>query len=553
MPTITLNRKVFEKLVGKKLPLNQLRDRISYLGTDLESIEGNEIVVEVFPNRPDMLSEQGFARALSSFIGVKKGLQKYTARKSGQKVIIDKSVKDVRPYTCCAIVKNIKFDSEKIKEIVQIQEKLHITYGRNRRKAAIGIYPMEKITFPVRFMARKPEDIKFRPLEYDKVLNAKEILYKHPAGREYGHLLEGMGKFPFFIDANKQILSVPPIINSHETGKITERTKEVFIECSGFDFDTLSKCLNIIVTALADMGGQIYSVNLAYPNKRYVTPDLRPGQIKIDLSYVNTLLGLDLKKKDIKELLAKMGHSYTGNTVQVAPYRTDILHQMDIVEDIAIAYGYENFEPHIPNVATVGEEDMFESFKTKVSRLLTGFNLLETSTYHIINKDDMTRNMNTNIKCIELENPLNAEFNVLRSWMIPSLIRVLSQNKHYEYPQNLFEIGKVFTHDEKQETKVKEITRLAVVLSHADVTYTDARQVLDALLRSLGLDYEVAGVGHKSFIDGRSGRVIVNGKKVAYIGEISPIVLENFELKMPVSCFELNLSEIFDILTEHLS
>ncbi|HHI04261.1 MAG TPA: phenylalanine--tRNA ligase subunit beta, partial [Candidatus Woesearchaeota archaeon] len=77
MPTITLDKKDVMKLVGKEIPDDKLKDRISMLGTDLEKVDDSEIVVEVFPNRPDLLSEEGFTRALSSFIGVKTGLRKY--------------------------------------------------------------------------------------------------------------------------------------------------------------------------------------------------------------------------------------------------------------------------------------------------------------------------------------------------------------------------------------------------------------------------------------------------------------------------------------------
>jgi len=249
MPTITLNKKVFEILVGKKLPLKELKDRISMLGTDLEEIEGNDINVEIFPNRPDLLSEQGFARAFSSFMGIKTGLREYDVKKSNYEVIVDKSVSKVRPFTAVAIVKNIRFDDEKIKEIIQIQEKLHVTYGRNRKKCAIGVYPLEKITFPVRFIAKKPTEIRFRPLEFPREITGLQILSQHPTGRDYAHLLEGLDKFPIFIDANDKILSMPPIINSHDVGKISDNTQDVFIECSGFDYKVLALCLNMIVTA----------------------------------------------------------------------------------------------------------------------------------------------------------------------------------------------------------------------------------------------------------------------------------------------------------------
>ncbi len=303
MPNITLNKNVFEKLVGKKLPIDKLKDRISMLGTDLEKIDGKEIEVEIFPNRPDMLSEQGFARAFSSFIGAKTGVRKYNINKSKEKVIIENSVKDIRPYTSCAIVKGIHFNDEKIKEIIQIQEKLHIGFGRNRKRCAIGIYPFETIKTPIYYRALKPEEIKFRPLESSKIMNGKQILSRHKAGREYANLLEGKDKYPIFIDSNNHILSMPPIINSHLTGKITEKTKDVFIECSGFDFKVQQQCLNILVTTLADMGAKIYSMELSYGKKKITTPDLKPTTIKVDIRYVNKLLGMDFKEKDIKKYL----------------------------------------------------------------------------------------------------------------------------------------------------------------------------------------------------------------------------------------------------------
>ena len=174
MPTITLNKKAFEQLVGKELPLEQLKDRISMLGTDLEKIENNEIQVEIFPNRPDMLSEAGFARAFSSFIGVKTGLRTYDVKSSSQKVIVDSSV-TMRPYTACAIVKGLQFTDEMIKEIMQAQEKLATTHGRNRKKSAYGIYPINTITFPIKYVAKDTKDILFQPLGFSKKISANEV------------------------------------------------------------------------------------------------------------------------------------------------------------------------------------------------------------------------------------------------------------------------------------------------------------------------------------------------------------------------------------------
>ncbi len=550
MPTINVNRKVFEELVGKKLPIEKLKDRISYLGTDLEEINDKEIIVEIFPNRPDMLSVQGFARAFSSFIGAKTGLKEYKVSDSKEKVIIESSVKGVRPYTACAIVKDMHFDNEKIKEVIDIQEKLHITYGRHRKKVAIGIYPYEKIKPPITFKAMKPEEIVFQPLEYSKKINAMQILKQHPAGREYGHLLHGNKKFPVFVDANNEVLSVPPIINSHKTGKISEDTKDVFIECSGFDFRVLQKCLNMIVTAMADMGGKIYSMHLAYGNKKIKTPDLKPEEMKVDIGYINKWLGLDLKENDIKKLFGRMGYSYKNKKVLIPAYRADIIHQTDLAEDIAIAYGYDNFESIIPNVATTAEENKFEIFKNKISDLMIGLGLLEASTYNLSNKDFQCKRMNSELPLIELANSISSDYNILRAWIIPSLMEILSNNKHHEYPQKLFTIGTIFKLNNRFDTNIEENQRLAVAITSEKTNYTGIRQILDYLMRSLDLKYEITEAENNAFIPGRVGRVIVKGKKIAYIGEISPKVIRNWDLEMPITALELNLTELFEMINK---
>jgi len=456
----------------------------------------------------------------------------------------------LRPYTACAIVKDLQFNDEKIKEVIDIQEKLHITYGRHRKKVAIGIYPFEKIKLPIRFLAKKPEDIVFQPLEFGKKLNALEILEQHPAGKEHGHLLKGMKKFPVFIDANNEVLSVPPIINSHETGKINERTRDVFIECSGFDFEIMKKCLNIIVTTLYEMGGNIYSMEIVYGNKKRITPNLEPEEMKVDTAYINKWLGLDLKENEIKKLFERMGYGYRNKKVLIPAYRADILHQVDLAEDIAIAYGYENFKALIPHVATIAEEDKFAVFKIKVAELLAGLGFTEASTYNLTNKNSQSEKMNVDISLIPLANSISSEYDKLRSWILPSLMEIFSNNTHHEFPQKIFTIGTIFKKNSRFDTNIEENERLAVSVCSEKTDYTEIRQIMDYLLRSLDIKYDVRETSHKSFIDGRVARVSINGKNVAYIGEIHPQVLVNWELEMPVTAFELNLTELFTILNK---
>ncbi|MBW2996818.1 phenylalanine--tRNA ligase subunit beta, partial [Candidatus Woesearchaeota archaeon] len=404
------------------------------------------------------------------------------------------------------------------------------------------------IKLPIKYFADDPNNIKFRPLEFPEEITALQILSKHPAGREYGHLLEGKEKFPFFADADNNILSMPPIINSHMTGKITEETKEVFIECSGFDFNTCNICLNIIVTALADMGGELYSMDLEYPDGKKTTPDLEPRKIKLDVPFINKWLGLNISEDQMADLLSMMGHGFDSGFVLVPAYRADILHMVDLAEDVSIAYGYDKFEPDIPNVATIGEEAEIEILKRKVSEILIGLGLLETNTYNLTNADDQNIKMGIDIPLVELESAVNIEYNVLRAWMIPCLMKVLKDNKSTEYPQNIFETGTCFKLDAELETGVSEFSRLAVALCGPDADFTRIKQVFDCLMSALGIEYDSKEAEHPSFIPGRVARISVAEESVAYIGELHPQILSEWDLEMPVACFELNITEVFKAL-----
>jgi phenylalanyl-tRNA synthetase beta chain len=248
MANIKLSKKLFEKEIGRLD--EKMQHKIAMFGTPLESITENELELEIFPNRPDLLSYAGFKRSFLSFLGKKTGLKQYKINLPEKDFLVkvDSSVKDIRPYTACAIVKGLKLDDEKIRELIDLQEKLHITIGRKRKKLAIGIYPLDKIKTPITYKALEPDKIKFTPLEMNREMSGLQILQRHPTGRDYAHLLAGKSKFPIFIDSNNQILSMPPIINSQLTGKISTSTKDVFVECSGFNMPILKKCLNIIIT-----------------------------------------------------------------------------------------------------------------------------------------------------------------------------------------------------------------------------------------------------------------------------------------------------------------
>jgi phenylalanyl-tRNA synthetase beta chain len=546
MTILTLNKQQLEKEIGKIT--SELENKISMFGTPIEEVTENEVSVEVFPNRPDLLSFQGFTRAINCFLK-KSGIKEYKTEKpeKNYKVTIDKSVKQVRPFISCAIIKNLKLNDEKIKEIIDIQEKLHASYGRNRKKLAIGIYPLESIKLPIKFLAKKPEEIKFLPLESKKEMTGRQILSQHPAGREYGDLLKGIEFFPIFQDANNEILSMPPIINSEKTGKITENTKEVFIECSGFHQEYLKKTLNMIVTAFAEMGGKIYQMEIENNNSNELSPNLEPERMNFSIENLNKTLGLNLNETQIKELLAKMGLGYENNAAIIPQYRTDIIHEVDLAEEVAIAYGYDNFKPEIPRISTIGQEDSTAILKRKISEILIGLNLLEISTYHLSTKEKQFKKMNVKEfkpMMIEVEDS-KTENNILRHSLLAQSINTLSENSDASYPQKIFELGKTFQHDEKSKNQIKESEKLCISLCHEKANFTEIKQILDYLTKMLNTSYEIKEISHPAFIEGRAGEIIISKdnkqKIIGVIGEIRPIVLKNNKIRMPVASLEISL------------
>jgi phenylalanyl-tRNA synthetase beta chain len=548
MTILTLNKKQLEKELG---PIDKkMQDKISMFGTPIEEVTETEVSMEIFPNRPDLLSFQGFTRAINAFLK-KPEFREYNVNKpeKNYKVIIDKSVKKVRPFTVCGIVKGLKLDNEKIIEIVDLQEKLHKGYGRDRKKVAIGIYPLEAIKLPIKYLAKKPEEIRFQPLESKKEMNGRQILSQHPKGRDYAKLLKDAEMFPIFEDANREILSMPPIINSEKTGKIDEKTREVFVECSGHNLAAQKKVLNMIITTLADMGGKIYQMEVQ-DSKNELSPGLTPEKLEFTIENINKTLGLALDENQIKSLFMKMGIGYEKDKDQaiamIPPYRTDILHEIDLAEEIAIAYGYDNFKPEIPNISTIGQEDKTEILKRKISEILIGLELLEISTYHISTKEKQFKKMNIKEfknQIIEIEES-KTENNILRHSLLANSINILSENSDAAYPQKIFELGKVFRHDETKETEIRETEKLCVSLCYEKANFTEIKQILDYLSRILDFKYEIKEIENPTFISGRAGEITINNKPAGIIGEINPTVLKNSKIRMPTASLELEIKNL---------
>jgi phenylalanyl-tRNA synthetase beta chain len=549
MPVIEVNLNDFISLLGVKVSREELMEKLPMMGTSWEGETSEGFNLEVFPNRPDLLSIEGLVRAFTSFNDLKSGFKEYNAKKGNYTVDVYEKVKNVRPYFVSSVVKNIDFDDSLIRSIIQLQEKLHVTHGRKRRKVAIGLHNLEPIQFPVIYTT-KSQEFKFRPLgeRYEKSL--EEILTKMPKGEEYAWILEGKKEYPILMDSKGMVLSMPPIINSEHT-RIDEATENIFVDITGTDWKAINETLNIISTTFADRGAEIFSVENHYADRIEKTPNFSPKVMSLEIKYVSKLLGLDLSCREIIRCLENMGYGVKKGDpleVMIPCYRTDIMHPIDLVEDVAISYGYNDFIPVIPDIASKAGEDLLEVFSRNLRNFLIGFGFLEVVTFMMSNREKLFEKMNMPEEPLaETENPKMEGYRVLRNSLLPSLMEVLSTNTHHPYPQNLYEIDDVILMDKNADTASRASRRLAIVLCHAKANFSETKSVMNCILENLKTTADIKALELPCFIKGRQFAAISKGRKLCWGGEIRPEVIGNWGLEMPVAALEMDVDLLFDL------
>lgn len=536
-------------LIGKKLTLEKLEDTLFLIKAEVEKIEGNIIEIEVNPDRQDMLSTEGIARAVRSFLRLETGFKKYPVRKSGKEVIVKPGLSKIRPFICCSIVKGIPADDELVKEYMHLQDALTSTHGRNRNKASIGLYVYDEIEFPVIYGPQYPEKIKFVPLGYGREMDGPTIIKEHEKGVEFGAIIQDFKKWPLLYDSKGQILSLPPIINSNTLGRMTVETKNLFIEVTGTHLLTVHQALNIITASLAERGGKIESVSVVYPDETTdETPDFKPRQMILNHDEINSLIGIDLTGTEIVQALERMGYGAKSTKtkqvqVLIPKYRMDILHHVDIIEDIAIGYGFDNIEPSLPMTMTMGRVSPVTRLKNKVRDLMVGIGYQEVMNYVMSSPDLLNDQMCRDEPLVTTGNPKSRKFSVLRNSLLPVLLDFTAHNQHADYPQKIFEVGDVIIPNNKCETSVDQIPSVSGLMTDVKVNITKLLSELGFMLRNLGLEgkFEFESVINSDFINGRSARIKVNGKIRGFFGEVSPKILTNFGIGYPTVAFELQL------------
>jgi phenylalanyl-tRNA synthetase beta chain len=550
MPTIELSLEDLKSLVGDKLPTgkDELDHLLHNVKGELEDLDGDKLTIALGDsNRPELWSAEGLARELKGFLGAERGCKEYSAEKTDLRVFVNLKLEKLRPFIACAVVKNTKLNDTVIKQLMQFQDKIDATYGRNRRKTSIGLYNFDLLKFPLKYTLTKPHENAFTPLGFTEKLNPHEILRQHPKGQEYGGLLKGLEEYPILIDDAGKVLSMPPVINSNDLGSINENTKNILIEVTGTDYNSVNTVLTIFATALAERGGKIFSVQVDCPyRKQDITPHLETTTWKISVEQINNLLGTKFDNLDITKFLQKARYSISGDkdnlSVKVPCYRKDIMHSVDIIEDAAIGYGLNSFEAKSLILPTTGKLSEIEKLSNKLREICIGLGAQEVLNFTLTNKDNLFANMGTKVEnVIEIENPVSLTYSCLRNKLLPSLMEFLSQNTTKEFPQIIFEVGDVTHIDTKQDEGSRTDRKLAFAISHSSVNFTEAKQNLDAIFRILGKNYDIREAEHDSFIVGRCAKIFVDNEDVGIIGEIYPAVLEKWGLEMPVVAFELRI------------
>lgn len=538
MPTIEISLKTLEKLAKRKIALEELERVKAY-----PSLHGDRLRIELADtNRPDLWSAEGIARALRE-----KGIPKTKVKKSSKRVIVHSSIKSIRPFIAAFAAKKIRITEELLEELISLQEMLAENFGKKRKKISIGIYNFDKINFPVHYKAVSPS-LKFIPLEFKQPLTLKEILENHPKGAEYGYIVRNHRLYPIFTDSKEEVLSFPPVINSNYLGRVTTKTRNLFIEVTGTDLNAVNVVANILCYSLYDRNAAIEGIEIVYPWKtRYgmkiSTPLLKTESVTFRKDEIEKVLGIRLNDSEIKELLESMQYNArigkSDITVFVPSYRNDVMHFYDVIEDLAIAYGYGNFKSLELKSFTAGSLDSKTHFINKVRDVIVGLGFQEILSHVLINKDKLDKRMNISEKnMIEIENVMSEKYSAVRSWIIPSLMDFLSENLHNDYPQYIFEAGECAV---ISGNVTKTENKLGVCITDSKVGYENISTVLNAMMLSLGKDYKIEKSEFPGFIHGRAGKIIVNGRHIGTIGEVHPLVLNRWRLEKPVVAFEVNL------------
>ncbi|MCU0728254.1 MAG: phenylalanine--tRNA ligase subunit beta [Planctomycetes bacterium] len=510
------------------------------------------IRLDLVPARPDLFNAMGLARALRGFLGLARGLPAIRVPAGEVTVEVDPAVRGVRPFIACAEVTVPPLTREQLVLTFRLQEDLHWGVGRDRKKASIGVYDLEKHGTAIRYTTLPP-DFRFTPLGMaGRSLSLAEILAEHPKGRAYAGLLAGFDRYPVLVDAAGRVLSMPPIINSEET-KLAVGSRRLFVDVTGTDERAVLDSLALLVTDLLELGGEARSVGITEAGAKRLTPDLAPARYSFSPARAAALIGVPLTSEEVQDRLERMrlsvepGEKAGEFTVLVPRYRVDVKHEVDLIEDVAIAHGYENLPSLLVPTMTVGEEHPRSVLGRKLRAVFTGLGFVEVVNFVLTNREDHYAKMRLpgEFSGATIRNPISPQQEIVRVHLLSGLMADFALNKTREMPQPIFEIGDVVT-----ATAEGTIQRphLAIGVMGPRADFATLRSLVDALAAEFAVPIDLRPLGDDPFgpvfLPGRAAALWLDGKPAGVLGEVHPAVVVGWGLDHPVVLAEVDLAAL---------
>jgi len=571
MPVVDVDPDELRRLTGHEEKDDaELIDDLFALGLEFEGeTEDGELQLEFGPDRLDRLSVEGVARSLRYQYGDDRGVYVPNTNDPDWTIEVDESVPDERPYVTGAVIRGVDLDEKALDSLIQLQEKLHATMGRKREKGAIGIHDLTMLKgevlsedardgHAITYCGVDPEGDRFVPLDSDEAMTPAEVLTEHPTGETYAPIVRDYERYPAIYD-EIGLFSFPPVINGSRT-EVSTDSRDLFVELTGTDQWTIDRMCNVICYALDARGATVEAVEVAYPDGRLPRPDFEVETKTVAHERIEGMLGVDLAVEETVDLFERSGLDAAVDTggeaityeVSIPPYRTDVLHPLDLVDDVGRAYGFNDLEPRYPDVATVGGRHDRSKLEAAARTSLVGLGFEDLLNFHMISEEENYERMGiepgTDVvgggAPVTITEPYSEDYTMLRTWALPSLLMVLENNTHRAYPQDLAEIGLAAEADDDENTGVAEHRTVAGVVARHDATYEDAKSRLAALCHDFDVALETPATDHPTFIDGRAAEVVIDGESVGVIGEVHPRVLVEHDLELPVAAFEFRLDAL---------
>ncbi len=551
------------------------------LGCPVDSNSEESIEVEVFPDRPDLLSHETIARASRTFLSTSEVGVDLPVSQGEIKFSVSSELKDIRPIVMGAVVRGVDTGSNPeeredfIQSLMDHQEKLHMTLGRRRKFASIGVHDLSSLKPPFR-ATTVPSNFSFIPLACSEEMTIERILEEHPKGAEYSHLMEGMDRFPVILDSEDMVLSFPPIINgSHTT--VNAGTEDFFIDVTGWDIRACESCLLLVCLSMSERGGIVESIELSGSNVEGIrVPNGDARKHRVPESLIRKILGLELGSDELSRAISKMGGKLErSQTVTDGPnergrwadcvvgeiehiismprWRSDIMHPVDVVEDIAIGFGFEN----LPEILSKTHLDAIPLVSSNLDRRfgesMRACGLQEVQSLTLSNERDQFEIVRWPQEqgMALISNPITSDHTVLRQYILPSLLRLLAANRHHELPQRVYELGTVVK-------GFRNCQKGAWTCAEVGSGFTASKGIAQALLRDLGAGDDDVGfvpteLGHGPWITGRGSHILVKGKRIGEFGEIAPEVSGGFGIKSPIQAGEIDLEEVGSLIPDPVS